>query len=763
MNSARFYDFSIDRLRCVLQWREQPVPINRKTFDLLLYLIDHRDRLVTKDELLENLWPDQFVEASNLTQHVFLLRKALSAQGGDQKIIQTVSRRGYRFTAPLDEDEAPAERMVLSATESITRVNFEEEDDADRDGSGSKETISEGVTSDSTIRRSLDTTDTTDAKVRNGSSQYLTERRRPPIQRAVHPVTPLGQWVALCGFVLLLTAGVFFALRWKDRMRVGGYQRITNDGRSKELGNTTATIVEDGNSLYFNEVSGERSILAQVPMEGGEVSYEPTPAVNVHLVGLRAAGRRALLLGSNWLVNVDQPLLSKDLSTGKVSSVFDIHAQDASWSPDGKNLAYAQLNNLYVRSTDGKTALVASVNGVVYWPRWSPDGRVIRFSENYQGFHDRLWQVDSAGGDLHELFADQSDREHMCCGTWTSSGRSFVYLSIQTNNSRIQIRSEDKGWWNKWAGQSIDISAAPLDLWKAPIPSPDGKHVFAIGEQLHGQLVRFNPVTRRPEPFLRGLSAEGLSFSPDHENIVWTAYPEGTLWRSSADGSGRVQLTQAPLLARFPHWSPDGSTIVFTAARPGSDWQLYTVPGNGGEIKPLVPESRGQGVATWSPDGEALAFGHLLDAADARKHSFDIEVFRVGDHSATLIPGSTGLWTARWSPDGRFISAITEDRQTLRLYDLRTGTWSDLAHANVNDVVWSPDSKSLFFDTGEGADPALYRVTLSDRKLEVWASLKDFRRAGFFGNGMGITPDGWPVLLEDTSIQDLYSISINLP
>ena len=129
MNSARFYDFSIDRVRGVLQCRDQPVSINRKTFDLLVYLIDHRDRLVTKDELLENLWPSQFVEESNLTQHVFLLRKALSAQGGDQKIIQTISRRGYRFTAPLDKDEVQAERMVLSATESITRFTVEEEEE----------------------------------------------------------------------------------------------------------------------------------------------------------------------------------------------------------------------------------------------------------------------------------------------------------------------------------------------------------------------------------------------------------------------------------------------------------------------------------------------------------------------------------------------------------------------------------------------------------------------------------------------------------
>ncbi|WP_241654940.1 winged helix-turn-helix domain-containing protein [Granulicella sibirica] len=130
MDSARFHDFSIDRLGCVVLWQNEPVPLNRKTFDLLLYLIDHRDRLVTKEELLEKLWPDQFVEESNLTQHVFLLRKAFSAHGADQTIVQTVPRRGYRFTAPLIEGDAPAERMVLSATESITRITVEEEEDS---------------------------------------------------------------------------------------------------------------------------------------------------------------------------------------------------------------------------------------------------------------------------------------------------------------------------------------------------------------------------------------------------------------------------------------------------------------------------------------------------------------------------------------------------------------------------------------------------------------------------------------------------------
>jgi hypothetical protein len=106
---------------------------------------------------------------------------------------------------------------------------------------------------------------------------------------------------------------------------------------------------------------------------------------------------------------------------------------------------------------------------------------------------------------------------------------------------------------------------------------------------------------------------------------------------------------------------------------------------------------------------------------------------------------------------------VTEDNQTLRLYDMQKGLWSDLAHSNINDVVWSPDSKSLFFDTNLGSDPALYRVRLSDRKLELWATLKDLRRAGFFAPWLGMAPDGSPILLEDVSIQELYSIALNLP
>jgi DNA-binding winged helix-turn-helix (wHTH) protein len=64
--------------------------LNRKSFDMLLFLIDHRNRVASKDGLLQALWPDQFVEESNLTQQVFFLRKALSRHESGAKIIKTI-------------------------------------------------------------------------------------------------------------------------------------------------------------------------------------------------------------------------------------------------------------------------------------------------------------------------------------------------------------------------------------------------------------------------------------------------------------------------------------------------------------------------------------------------------------------------------------------------------------------------------------------------------------------------------------------------
>src|ERR1700761_7965893 len=94
---VQFEGYRVAKSRWELQWEGGHIPLTRKSFDLLLYLIERRERVVSKEELFENLWAGQVVEASNLTQQIFLLRKALGRHGSGNEIIQTVAGRGYRF------------------------------------------------------------------------------------------------------------------------------------------------------------------------------------------------------------------------------------------------------------------------------------------------------------------------------------------------------------------------------------------------------------------------------------------------------------------------------------------------------------------------------------------------------------------------------------------------------------------------------------------------------------------------------------------
>src|SRR6476659_6545436 len=80
-----------------------PVPLMSKAFDTLVLLVENRDRVVTKDELLRVVWPDVTVEEGNLTQQIFLIRRALGDTAQQPRYVVTVPGHGYRFTARVKE------------------------------------------------------------------------------------------------------------------------------------------------------------------------------------------------------------------------------------------------------------------------------------------------------------------------------------------------------------------------------------------------------------------------------------------------------------------------------------------------------------------------------------------------------------------------------------------------------------------------------------------------------------------------------------
>src|ERR1700736_2997464 len=97
----QFGQFALDSRRRTLSRADSPISLTPKAFDVLLFLAQNPNRLVTKEELLQAVWGHTFVEEGNLTQYIYNLRKALGDNSEDARLIVTIARKGYQFTADL--------------------------------------------------------------------------------------------------------------------------------------------------------------------------------------------------------------------------------------------------------------------------------------------------------------------------------------------------------------------------------------------------------------------------------------------------------------------------------------------------------------------------------------------------------------------------------------------------------------------------------------------------------------------------------------
>ena len=108
-----FADIVVDTDRFELRRGGVPVHVEPQVFDVLAQLLDRHGQVVTKEELLDSVWGDQFVSESALTTRIKQLRQAVGDDGRAQRVVQTVHGRGYRFVAEVVETSAPPDGPVL--------------------------------------------------------------------------------------------------------------------------------------------------------------------------------------------------------------------------------------------------------------------------------------------------------------------------------------------------------------------------------------------------------------------------------------------------------------------------------------------------------------------------------------------------------------------------------------------------------------------------------------------------------------------------
>jgi DNA-binding winged helix-turn-helix (wHTH) protein/Tol biopolymer transport system component len=710
----RFDEFELDPCRRVLSRNKAPVALTPKVFDVLSYLVLNPGRVVTKDELLKSVWPDSFVEEGNLAQHISALRKALGDKSG---LIATVPGRGYQFVAQVFRSEVESGIPA--------------------------EDIPEEQAGDIVVQRVRERT----RVVIEDVPAALPAPRETALLTAGTASRPrsVWQWVAalaLAGALAAAALALYFGVRLfgAAQLRITNYTQITHDGHTKFIGGT------DGSRVYFTqELTGG---IAEVSVSGGAVAPIPVPLSDSWSGNVSPDGSSLLLISQVGGLGPADSLWSLHLLGGSLRRLAN--AVTSAWSPDGENVVYATASgDIYVIRSDGTEAQrIASPGVLIKSLAWSPDGGTIRFSK--EGI---LWEMSSKGANLHQLLPGWGKSSTQWNGEWALDGRYYFVADGQ-----IWVLDERAGADKSRPATPVQLTFGPT-VWDQPIPSPDGKTLFASGRTNRGELVRFDAKSGQFQPFLAGISAEFVTFSGNGKSVAYVSYPEGVLWRANPDGSNPTQLTEPPVYPKSLRWSPDGSEILFVDRTPQGRTAIYIVAADGsGKPRRLMPDDReAESDPSWSPDGRRIVFSTAQNVGESSK--CDLRILDVASGNVAPIPASEGLLAPHWSPDGLSIAAMTADTMGMKVFDIARGSWTKLDSGAVAFPEWSHDGQFIYYVKWTG-DSAVNRIRAADGKRETVTDIKGAQYTGVYTLWMGLDPSDTPMMLHDIGSDEIYALKL---
>jgi serine/threonine protein kinase/Tol biopolymer transport system component len=567
-------------------------------------------------------------------------------------------------------------------------------------------------------------------------------------------------WIAAGLMALaILVAVVLFLRSPEPPPAVISSLQITNDGTSKR------SLVTDGTRLYFSEHVSGHSVLMQVSTAGGETAPVPISLASADVYDFFPGRAELLVKGVAEGSDTEWPVWILPLPAGSLRPVGNILAHAATWAPDGQHIVYARNSSLYSCNVDGTDSReLVAVSGVPFAPRFSPDGRRLRFTlRNTDLRTSSLWEISPDGKNLRPVLPGWNKPSQEFGGTWMPDGENFLFESTRDHSQNIWALHEHESLFHGANAQPTQLTVGPL-MFSNPTPSPDGKKLFVIGQQRRFDLIRVNGNSQQFSIYLPGVSAGEADITRNGEWMTYVSHPDLTLWLSKSDGSSRTQLTYAPTLAHMPRWSPDGTQIGFMASSPGKPWKIFIISAEGGTPREVTAGNQNQGDPTWTPKGDAIVFGGMpwleyIPAAGPNIQIVDLKTSQVSD-----VPGSENLFSPRCSRDGRYLAALSADSTKLMLYDIEKKSWSQLASSRFGFENWSPDGKYLYAEDYSDKTDDIVRVNVANGQMERLLSLKEIPR-GFdpWEFWVGLAPDDSPLLMRDRSTQEIYSLDVRFP
>ena len=677
-----FEGYRLDAQRKMLYRGEHEVVLPPKAIETLIALIELRGEIVSKGDLMRIIWADTIVEESNLDHYLHVLRKTLGQKKDGQPFIETLRRRGYRFTPHVQVTEAPNHNGTRVAPADSNPLNSRIETRVGRVPGLSVESPTVNVVKPSRFSPVLGTIAVLAALFASVTIWYFQRQdllsRGTSSPRGEFSVTPLTNGNAPQD-ATVSPDGKYFVYNelsenkyrlWLQQVGQTGRIDITPPG---DWAIGVKTFSPNAEFVYFvgREKRDDQNALYRVPTLGGPVTRILTDIASP--VSFSPDGSKIAFV--RYSAKAKESHLVTAAVDGEAQKIWltltghETLWLGTAWSPDGKFIAYQVMNsssptaegNCSIKAIEVDTLAVKDLSperwDTCFRMAWTFDGKGLifigtRMSEIYTTRRDQVYYLSVADGQSHRISADGSRYQSASLGLTTNNS-----LLVVPHKRLSQIWVMDADGDGRTA---VQLTNGQLDGPAGIAPLPDGRigYISRVGEDL-------------------------------------------TIWVMNADGSDQHRIGLPLPFVEELRATPDGRFFIFSARRNGFS-HLYRVNTNGQDLKQLTDGESDEFSSTISPDSSWVYYvatfrvgGHLR--AYLRKTAIDgSQTVNLKEMETSLIPDL--------SPDGKLIAATVPGAvgSELRILSSSDGALVNLLKAHEladrwNGAQWIPDGQSLIY------------------------------------------------------------------
>ena len=593
-----FGSFRLDAAEWCLAYKGELIPLTPKAFDTLHVLVRRSGHVVSKEELLREVWPDAFVEEATVVQNIFTLRKALGRDEPESTFIETVPKRGYRFTQRVIRVGDEGATLLVERHTRTHVVTEEEEDERPPAGNGRP---SPKVRAD----RSPGEVHAMPRWDENGAELALqispAESPRPSLPRG--RLTRRARVMTPLILLSLLAVAGLLVVRYVKRERhaevaLAPFEKMSlaKITRSGTAGN--AVISSDGKYLaYVSSEAGQQSLRVR-QVETANDAQLIAPA-EVRYAGLTFSPDNNHIFYVTYEKAARVGILYQiPIIGGAPKKVIADVDSPVTFSPDRKRLAFVRgypltrETALIVANADGggeqriATRAFPSFLAQV-GPAWSPDGKVIACSvreDDEEGVYWSVYGIEAASGTEKRITAQRWTVVGRLA--WTEDGGGLVMTAATEVLGLHQI------WFLSYPGGAARRITNDLNDYRG-VSLASGSNTLAATrrETITSLWLAPNAEADRAEQLQAddkdGLA--GLTWTPDGR-VIFTSNANGNLdlWIMNADGTGQRQLTSDERRDVTPVTTPDGRYVIYSSTSGSSPSHLWRLNIDGTDPRQLT-------------------------------------------------------------------------------------------------------------------------------------------------------------------------------